>query len=66
MWPTESKETDFYTDFLEMSGDIAVDFTSKKHQSFLKLKVFLTLAAKWSSNDANDFFNYLPFIQNHL
>lgn len=52
--------------FLEMSRDIAVDFTSEKHQSFLMLKVFLGLAAKWSSNNANDLFNYFPFIQNYL
>lgn len=49
-----------------MSRDIAVDFTSEKHQSFLMLKVFLGLAAKWSSNNANDLFNYFPFIQNYL
>lgn len=50
--------------FLEMSGNIAVDFTSNKHQSFLMLKVFLRLAAKWSC--ANDLFHYLLFIQNPL
>lgn len=62
MWPTKSKETDFYTDFWKwVSGDIAVDFTSKKHQSFLKLKVILRLAAKWSSNDANDLIICLLF-----
>lgn len=33
-WATESEETDFYTDFLEMSRDIAVDFTQKSTSPF--------------------------------